>query len=80
MGKSIKISNLPALDDTAVQVLRVICLKLGADRRGWVDYKIIATSLKIRPSAVARAVIRLEKKKVLRRWNGELELLERVEG
>lgn len=79
MKKSIKIENLPALDGTAVHVLRVIVVKLGDKRRGFVDYNIIAKSLHIKAGTVARAVVRLEKRRVLRRWNGELELLDRVE-
>lgn len=79
MKKSIKIENLPSLDGTAVHVLRVIAVKLGDKRRGFVDYNIIAKSLHIKTKAVAQAVIRLEKKRVLRRDNGELELLETVE-
>lgn len=80
MKKSIKIENLPALDETAVAVLRVIVLKLGDKRQGYVDYNIIAKSLKTKARTVARAVVRLERKKVLRRSDGVLELLERVEG
>ena len=79
MKKSIKIENLPALDTTAVHVLRVIVLKLGDKRRGFVDYNIIAKSLDVKARTVARAVVRLEKKRVLRRDNGELELLESVD-
>ena len=79
MKKSIKIENLPSLDGTAVHVLRVIVVKLGNRRRGFVDYNIIAKSLNIKARTVARAVVRLEKKRVLRRDNGELELLESVE-
>ena len=79
MKNSIKIENLPALDTTAVHVLRVIVLKLGDRRRGFVDYNIIAKSLDVKARTVARAVVRLEKKKMLRRDNGELELLETVE-
>ncbi len=79
MKKSIKIENLPALDTTAVHVLRVIVLKLGDKRRGFVDYNIIAKSLDVKARTVARAVVRLEKKKMLRRDNGELELLETVD-
>ena len=79
MKKSIKIENLPALDTTAVHVLRVIVVKLGEKRRGFVDYNIIAKSLDVKARTVARAVVRLEKKKMLRRDNGELELLETVD-
>ena len=79
MKKSIKIENLPALDTTAVHVLRVIVLKLGDKRRGFVDYNIIAKSLDVKARTVARAVVRLEKKKMLRRDNGEVELLETVD-
>ena len=75
MKKSIKIENLPALDTTAVHVLRVIVLKLGDKLRGFVDYNIISKSLSVK----ARTVVRLEKKKMLRRDNGELELLETVD-
>ena len=80
MKKSVNIENLPALDTTAVSVLRVICLKLGDRRRGFVDYNIIAKSLDVKARTVARAVVRLEKKQVLRRSDGELELLDKVNG
>ena len=80
MKKSIKIENIPPLNANEVQVLRVICLKLGEKRRGYVEYAQIGKSLNLKTKTVARVIVRLEKKKVLRRWNGELELLERVEG
>ncbi len=80
MKKSINVENLPSLGKNEVQVLRVICLKLGEKRRGYVDYRDIGKSLNLKPTTVARVIVRLERKKVLRRWNGELELLDKVNG
>ena len=66
---------MPSLGENEVRVLREICLKLGEKRRGFVDYRIIGKSLNLKPKTVAKVVVRLERKRVLRRSNGELELL-----
>ena len=80
MGKmAIKIEDLPSLDATAVQVLRVIVLKLGSSQRGRVEYKVIGSCLKLKRDVVAKAVRRLHEKKVLALENGELVLLNVIE-
>ena len=80
MGKmAIKIEDFPSLDATAVQVLRVIVLKLGSSQRGRVEYKDIGRSLKLKRDVVAKAVRRLREKKVLAIENEELVLLNVIE-
>lgn len=76
---AIKIEDLPALDATSVQVLRCIVLKLGGARRGFVEYKVIGKSIGKHRDVVAKAVKRLEEKKVLGIEYGELVLLNIVE-
>ena len=80
MGKvAIKIEDLPPLDPTCVQVLRVIVLKLAGKRRGRVEYKAIGKSINKERDVVAKAVRRLIKKGVLTIENNELVLLNVVE-
>ena len=76
---AIKIEDLPALDATSVQVLRCIVLKLGGAHRGYVAYKVIGKSIGKHRDVVAKAVKRLEEKKVLGIEYGELVLLNIVE-
>ena len=76
---AIKIEDLPPLDATSVQVLRVIVLKLGGATRGRVEYKVIGKSLDLKRDVVAKAVKRLHEKKLLSLENGELVLLNLVE-
>ena len=76
---AIKIEDFPSLDATAVQVLRVIVLKLGNSKRGRVEYKDIGRSLKLKRDVVAKAVRRLREKKVLAFENEELVLLNVIE-
>lgn len=76
---AIKIEDLPALDTTSVQVLRCIVLKLGGAHRGYVAYKVIGKSIGKHRDVVAKAVKRLEEKKVLGIEYGELVLLNIVE-
>ena len=80
MKKAIKIEDLPAkLDETAVQVLRIIALKLGDRARGRVEYMQIAASLNVKREVVRKAVNRLKRKRVLRSVDGELEILRTVD-
>lgn len=80
MGKiAIKVEDLPPLDPTCVQVLRCIVLKLGGERRGRVEYKVIGKSINKDRDVVAKAVRRLMKKQVLTIENKELVLLKVVE-
>ena len=72
---AIKIEDLPALDATSVQVLRCIVIKLGGARRGYVAYKVIGDSIGEKRDVVAKAIKRLEKKRVLGIQEGELILL-----
>lgn len=77
MKKAIKIEDLPSgLDETAVQVFRVIVLKLGDRSRGRVEYMQIAASLNVSRAVVSKAVKRLKRKGVLAFVKGgELEIL-----
>ena len=45
--RAIKIDELKPIDETSVQILRVISLHLGQDPSAFVDYKLIAGSLNI---------------------------------
>ena len=40
--RAIKIDELKPIDETSVQILRVISLHLGQDPSAFVDYKLIA--------------------------------------
>lgn len=76
---AIKIEDLPALDATSVQVLRCIVLKLGGATRGRVEYKVIGKSIGKHRDVVAKAVKRLEEKRLLGIEYGELVLLNIVQ-
>ena len=80
MKKAIKIEDLPSgLDETAVQVLRIIALKLGERQRGRVEYMHIAQSLNMSRAAVAKAVKRLAKSRAIKFLRtGEMEILNAV--
>lgn len=80
MGKiAIKVEDLPPLDATCVQVLRVIVLKLAGKRRGRVEYKAIGKAINKDRDVVAKAVRRLIKKQVLTIEDNELVLLNGIE-
>ena len=76
---AIKIEDLPALDATAVQVLRCIVIKLGGSTRGRVEYKVIGKSINKHRDVVAKAIKRLEQKRVLGIEAGEIVLLNIVQ-
>lgn len=81
MKKAIKIEDLPSgLDETAVQVLRIIAIKLGERQRGRVEYMKIAASLDVDRAVVSKAVKRLARKRMIKFYkNGELEILNVVD-
>ncbi len=78
MKRAIKIENLPALDETSRDVLRVIALHLGDREGAYVDYTTIAKSLDLTRPAVASAVERLKKKRVLAEEHGRLKIINSV--
>ena len=80
MKKAIKIEDLPSgLDETAIQVLRIIALKLGECQRGRVEYMHIAQSLNMSRATVSKAVKRLAKSRVIKFLRtGEMEILNAV--
>ena len=57
--RAIKIDELKPIDETSVQILRVISLHLGQDPSAFVDYKLIAGSLNIDRDTVRKAVNRM---------------------
>ena len=75
MKRAIKIEDLPALDDTARDVLRVIALHLGERESAFVNYNLIAKSIGTKRNVVASAIERLKKKRVVKVVNGELTIL-----
>ena len=78
MTRALKIENLAAIDETAVQVLRVISLHIGADEKAHVNYTLIAKSLGLKRQVVAAAVERMKAKKILSEENGKLKILNSV--
>lgn len=78
MTRALKIENLAAIDETAVQVLRVISLHIGSRDSAHVNYMLIAKSLGIKRQVVASAVERMKDKKILKEENGKLCILNSV--
>ena len=78
MTRALKIENLAAIDETAVQVLRVISLHTGTKDAVHVNYTLIAKSLGIKRQVVASAVERMKDKKILKEENGKLCILNSV--
>ena len=77
MTQALKIADLPALDPTARDVLRVIALHVGEDGAAFVDYGMIAKSLGLKGDGretVRKAVNRMKAKKVLSVENGKLSI------
>ena len=72
--RAIKIDELKPIDETSVQILRVISLHLGQDPSAFVDYKLIARSLKIDRDTVRKAVNRMIRSKILQKENGKLSI------
>ena len=78
MTRALKIENLAAIDETAVQVLRVISLHIGSRDSAHINYTFIAKSLGIKRQVVASAVERMKEKKILKEENGKLCILNSV--
>ena len=72
--RAIKIDELKPIDETSVQILRVISLHLGQDTSAFVDYKLIARSLNIDRDTVRKAVNRMIRSKILQKENGKLSI------
>lgn len=72
--RAIRIDELKPIDETSVQILRVISLHLGQDPSAFVDYKLIARSLNIDRDTVRKAVNRMIRSKILQKENGKLSI------
>ena len=78
--RAIKISNLPTLDTTAIEVLKSLAEWCGKSNECYLEYSIIAEILEKRlekpfnRDAVRKAVNRLIKKNLLEKKNGRLAL------
>lgn len=72
--RAIKIDELKPIDETSVQILRVISLHLGQDPSAFVDYKLIAKSLNLDRDTVRKAVNRMIRSKILQKENGKLSI------
>ena len=78
MTRAIKIENLRAIDQTSIQILRVISLKLGERDAAFVNYSTIAQSLNIDRDTVRKAVNRMIKHKILKQVNGKLSITDSI--
>lgn len=78
MTRAIKIEDLVTMDDTSIQILRVISLHLGANAAGYVDYNMIARSLNLDRDTVRKSVNRMIRKQILKKENGKLSILKAV--
>lgn len=78
MTRALKIENLAAIDETAVQILRVISLHAGEKDAAYVNYTLIAKSLGLKRQVVAAAVDRMKENKILAEENGKLKILNSV--
>ena len=74
MTRAIKIEDLPPLDDTSVQILRIIALKQGENESVYVSYTHIAKSLNIARGAVSSSVKRMITRGILKQENGKLSI------
>ena len=74
MTRAIKLGDLVPLDQTSIQVLRVISLHMGEKTEAYVDYKLIGDSLDLDRDTVRKAVNRMVAKKVLSKRNGKLTI------
>ena len=74
MTRAIKLGDLVPLDETSIQVLRVVSLHMGEKTEAYVDYKLIADSLDLDRDTVRKAVNRMIAKKVLSKRNGKLAI------
>lgn len=78
MQRTIKISELKEMDKTSILVLRTISLQLGEENEGYVDYNLIAKSNDLSRNTVAKAVNRMVKKKILKKEQGKLTILNSI--
>ena len=72
--RAIKIDELKPIDETSVQILRVISLHLGQNPSAFVDYKLIARSLNLDRDTVRKAVNRMIRSRILQKENGKLSI------
>ncbi len=78
MDRAIKIKNLAPLDDTAIQILRIISLKIGDKGGAFVPYMQIAKSLNLDRDTVAKSVKKMIKRGILKEVKGELTIPDSV--
>jgi len=78
MKRALKIEELKPIDQTSVDVLRVISLHLGDEKARYVDYNVIAKALNITRETVSKAVNRMVKSGVLSKKDGKLSILNAV--
>ncbi len=74
MERAFKIKDIPELDKTSAQVLRVIALKLGERNEAFVDFTMIAKSLNLKRAVVSSSVKRLVKNKLVMEEHGKLSM------
>lgn len=72
--RAIKIDELKPIDETSVQILRVISIHLGQNPSAFVDYKIIARSLNLDRDTVRKSVNRMIRSRILQKENGKLSI------
>lgn len=74
MTRAIKIEDLPPLDNTSVQILRIIALKQGESDSVYVNYAMLAKSLNIARGAVSSSIKRMTARGILKQENGKLSI------
>lgn len=74
MDRAIKIANLAPMDETSIQILRVISLHIGDQGAAYVDYKLIAKSLNIERDTVRKSVNKMIARKILKKDCGKLSI------
>jgi Mn-dependent DtxR family transcriptional regulator len=74
MTRAIKIDDLKKIDETSIQILRVISLHIGAGDSAYVNYSMIARSLNIDRDVVRAAVNRMIKNGILEKTDGKLSI------
>ena len=75
MKDAYMIEDMPAIDVTARDVLRILALKIGEKDEAFVDFDIVAKSLNISRDATSKAVKRLVKKRVVRIKNRKISIV-----
>ncbi|MBQ8284398.1 MAG: winged helix-turn-helix transcriptional regulator [Clostridia bacterium] len=74
MEKAIKIDDYVALDQTSVEILKIISTLLGKEKEGRVSYNLIADILEIDRDTVRKSVNRMVDKNVLRKQDKKLSI------